>query len=593
MRFKHSLKNTPINNLLFIYYNGFIVLLILAVSIVACITIDSIYIAKTDSEMNIKLSSRSNALERMINEDIELSSNICGDANLRSYLRSFANMDILSQSQTESKITQIFNGYWMGRAEITRITAFANGKKYTAAGKNAVYPLEKIRQDRSIAPYLDLPIALITDYALRLSSTGNDVSFGYDTEKMTIVTKIEDYDSSLLGHLFVEIDKQTVYQKSISEKPDSNVFVIDNKGKYLFAYDSTMYGKTLDNVAMLEKNAKNAFDKTNANIGGVSTTAFFSETNRHGWKVVDIKRHSELFYWRQYLYLFLIAFFLFAICISWVFTKGISRFLISPVTKLAETMKNFGKIDMSTARGKEIILLYRQYNILLKKQETFLEEAKRNAENIKNAEFKALVAQINPHFLYNTLNSIGYSAIDIGAHKIVSMISKLGKICHMSYDLGTTITTLSRELDHICLYMDLQAECFQGKLSYSIVMDEELEDLLIPKFILQPIIENSILHGFYQIDYEGMIKIEITRTDVLQITIHDNGKGIQNDVIEMLNSHTYKCEKYGIRNINDRIRLMYGDNDAYGIEYKSNGRSYTAAAITLPLTIPQTDLTKG
>ena len=258
--------------------------------------------------------------------------------------------------------------------------------------------------------------------------------------------------------------------------------------------------------------------------------------------------------------------------------------IISPIIKLSETMSNFDKANSFDVYGKEIIVLYRQYNILLEKQEELLLETKQKGENEKQAEIKALIAQINPHFLFNTLNSIGYSALNINADNIVSMISKLGKICHISYNMDSLITVLSEEIRHVSLYMNLQKDCFHNKFEYDISMDENLESQLVPKFILQPIIENSILHGFHQINHEG--KIKITCSDVLQITVHDNGTGIPESILKKLSAHEYKSEKYGVHNVNERIRLICGDNNLYGIKYKSNGHSYTTATITLPLKMP-------
>jgi two-component system sensor histidine kinase YesM len=131
--------------------------------------------------------------------------------------------------------------------------------------------------------------------------------------------------------------------------------------------------------------------------------------------------------------------------------------------------------------------------------------------------------------------------------------------------------------------MDLQKECFENRFKYSIRADENLGGLYVPKFILQPIIENSILHGFSQIRHEGEIEIHVTKGDgIINIRIHDNGIGIRKDMLNMLNSGAYSLGKYGLRNVGERIRLLCGDDSSYGVKYESNTRSRVAVTITLP-----------
>jgi len=574
----YNFKKMSIRTLLFLFYNTFIILLIVAIVTAMFIVIDKMYLMNIDSEMRMNLNSRNNTLEYILEENMELSRNISTNENLKYYMRDFAGLDMLGQLQVEQEVTRLFSGYWHGRSEIAQIKVFTYGKKYTATNINSICQLEEIENDPLFSTYLELNTAFITEYTLQLMN----VSYAPFEERMAIINRIVDYDDKTLGYLFVEIYKKNLYDRLRTET-GSSFFVVNNNGQYVLCSDESNYNKFLDDIKMNRQNELNGFGKTDISYEGVPSTAFFSSTSKHGWKVVEIKSHSELFGWRKML---IIAFFVFVMLvayISWLFSKKIAGLLIFPVIKLSEKMNSFDKINDNNVYGKEIELLYKQYNILLIKQAALLKETREKSENQKKAEINALVAQINPHFLFNTLNSIGYSALAIDAKEIVSMISKLGKICHISYNMSSLTTTLMEELDHVALYMDLQKECFENKFEYEIEILPELESVIIPKFILQPVVENAILHGFYQINREGRLKISVRRSDTLQIMVHDNGTGITESILKKLNAHTYKSEKYGVRNVNERIQLICGEEMSYGIEYKSNGYSYTTAIITLPI----------
>ena len=133
--------------------------------------------------------------------------------------------------------------------------------------------------------------------------------------------------------------------------------------------------------------------------------------------------------------------------------------------------------------------------------------------------------------------------------------------------------------------MDLQKECFNNSFDYSIECSDEARNLMIPKFILQPIIENSIIHGFSQKIVDGKISVSVSTDAELIITVKDNGAGIENDTLEKLNEGNYFSEKYGIRNIGERIKLSCGQK--YGLNFTSHTLAGTQVIITLPKIYPE------
>ena len=200
---------------------------------------------------------------------------------------------------------------------------------------------------------------------------------------------------------------------------------------------------------------------------------------------------------------------------------------------------------------------------------------------VVDAEIRALISQINPHFLYNTLNAISWKALDTNRPDICSILAKLGKLYQLNYKFKSTFCTLRDEITVISLYMDLQKECFNNSFNYSIDIDESHMELIVPKFILQPIIENAIIHGFSQSLKDGHISVSVAVHDCLEIIIKNNGMSIELDTLEKLNSGNYFSEKYGIKNIIERIKLSCGEE--YGVNFASHTSSGTTVTITLPI----------
>jgi two-component system sensor histidine kinase YesM len=206
-------------------------------------------------------------------------------------------------------------------------------------------------------------------------------------------------------------------------------------------------------------------------------------------------------------------------------------------------------------------------------------------------EFKMLASQINPHFLYNTLESIRMKALTEGNRDVSNAIKLLGKSMHYVLEnTGTSSTTLKKELDYISIYLSIQKFRFNDRVNYTLTVPEDmdLEEYQILPLLLQPIVENAILHGLEETEKGGLISIEVTAKDdeLLIINIYDNGLGMaEEEVITLTDSFKQRkkqsASNIGLYNINQRIRLFYGD--AYGMTIKSQPYEGTLVSLTLPL----------
>jgi two-component system sensor histidine kinase YesM len=225
-----------------------------------------------------------------------------------------------------------------------------------------------------------------------------------------------------------------------------------------------------------------------------------------------------------------------------------------------------------------------------KMYEVMINEEKFKTEQ-KIMEFKMLASQINPHFLYNTLETIRMKALSGGNREVANSIKLLGKsMRYVLTNTGTAATTLGKELEYVETYLTIQKLRFQDKINYSITISEGLDPAkyeVLP-LVLQPVVENSILHGLEDVEADGQIHILVTalENESLEIQVRDNGRGMS---LEELALFRHKIEKpnqslssnIGLYNINQRIRLCYGKR--YGLRIESVRGEGTTVYILLPL----------
>lgn len=257
----------------------------------------------------------------------------------------------------------------------------------------------------------------------------------------------------------------------------------------------------------------------------------------------------------------------------------ISSLITKPIHLLSNQMINYGAEQNKTlpdSSNNEIGVLFDSFNAMDKQIRTLLENVNRETEIRKIAELKALQAQITPHFLYNTLNSISALSKSYGAKKIEKMTIALSRFFMHSLNNGAEMISIGDELEQVMSYVYLQKIRYGDKFDVNVQADSELKSYLICKLTLQPLVENCIYHAFSGIDYQGIINIKIIKEDeYIIITVSDNGIGNITVDFNVINEYINKSfdpsepiEKYGIHNIAQRIRLYFG-NDC-GLEYLPN-----------------------
>ncbi|MBE5844372.1 MAG: sensor histidine kinase [Butyrivibrio sp.] len=214
------------------------------------------------------------------------------------------------------------------------------------------------------------------------------------------------------------------------------------------------------------------------------------------------------------------------------------------------------------------------------------EQVKDEQKRLRKAEFEVLQAQINPHFLYNTLDAIVWSAEAGNNKQVVKMVGSLSDFFRSALNKGKEIVTIREELQHVRSYLEIQQIRYQDILEYEITVDEALDAYLIPKITIQPIVENALYHGIKNKRGGGKITVSGNEAEeYIEIIVEDNGMGMTSERLDevresLVNRRPGQDAIYGMYNVNERIRLSFGEG--YGLSLDSVYGDGTTVKVKLP-----------
>jgi two-component system sensor histidine kinase YesM len=268
----------------------------------------------------------------------------------------------------------------------------------------------------------------------------------------------------------------------------------------------------------------------------------------------------------------------------------VSNQVAKPIVALSKTMEhveeNNFSVNIVADRSDEIGILYRKYKEMIKRIRDLIEmDYKREMEN-RDAQFLALQAQINPHFLYNTLQVIGGMALKKNAKEIYDMTQRLALMFRYITNKRGDLVFIREEVSHLKNYLYIQKVRFGESISIQLFVDEAVNQGIIPLLSLQPIIENSFKHGFESKIERGTIKIDIQKVfDDIEIVIEDNGVGMSKHTLDEVNRKLAlevdtQNRSIGLKNVDARMKLYFGKE--YGIELYSKESEYTKVILTIP-----------
>ena len=282
-----------------------------------------------------------------------------------------------------------------------------------------------------------------------------------------------------------------------------------------------------------------------------------------------------------------------AVGFSFLAAWGISRGIYIPIKKLHDVTTTITKNDlqalMTSDNVDEITELGMSFNIMIGKIRELLDSKIKEQENLKKAELRALQAQINPHFLYNTLDTIIWMAEDKKTDQVIDIVRALSCFFRISLSKGRDWITIGEEIERTRSYLTIQKMRYRDIMDYEIEMDEEVASNTTLKLILQPLVENALYHGIKNKRSGGTIRVRAKQRGEAEVLleVEDNGIGFTSEKLAQVqaglddDSGEIRLESgFGIDNVNKRIKLYYGKQ--YGLSIKSEYQTGTCVRLVIP-----------
>lgn len=314
-----------------------------------------------------------------------------------------------------------------------------------------------------------------------------------------------------------------------------------------------------------------------------------SRSEKTGWTVVDSVRVEELLRKSneaQSIYILVAAG---LVAVALFFSKFIAKNITQPIQKLCESMEkvqegDFSVSDVVVDSANEIGSLTTSFNVMTHRIQDLMEQNIREQEAKRKSELKALQSQINPHFLYNTLDSIIWMAEGKKNEEVVLMTASLARLLRQSISNEDEVVSIGQEIEYARGYLTIQKMRYKDKMEYQIDVDPSILNIPLIKLVLQPVIENAIYHGLKYKESKGFLLVRGFPKDgnaVLQVI--DDGVGMDEETLEHIyekHKVNYRSNGVGIYNVQKRLQLYYGNE--YGITYESEVGKGTTATITIP-----------
>lgn len=425
---------------------------------------------------------------------------------------------------------------------------------------------------------------------------------GYDPEGgnyLYFLRAIPNFGTSN-GLIQMQIREKSIFDiyKDSSFGKDSTIFIIDENG-YVVSHPDKKKISTRIETSQIQKINQNSGSFT-TEIDGKNYMIVYNAIVSSKWTLIatipmDYIQSNNQWLLNTNLIIIMISF-IFVILISvWVSSK-----IASPLEKVGKAMKQLEKGDFEVRldydSDNEIGKIYKRYNAMAAEIKNLMEVIRKEEKKKKEAYIKVLQAQIKPHFLYNTLFTIKCLASIKKQPQIEELLDSLIKLLMASISKGGEFVSVYEEIDYIKNFALIQKYRFEDKFKVIFDISSEIQDCIVPKLILQPIIENSIVHGmdgeisFIEVKIEGRLEGE----DIV-FRIRDNGKGIDADKINMMlqvweNNNKNGFNGMGIKNVNERIKLYFGEQ--YGLYYLSNIENGTEVIIRLPVIVDERGIQK-
>lgn len=372
----------------------------------------------------------------------------------------------------------------------------------------------------------------------------------------------------LLGYMVTELESPIIYNivKDIFDMADSTAFIVDEDHNIIAGWKQALTGRKIEEE-FLDSGAELTTGFYRTNLNGEVCSIYVGEAIHNGWRLVLMLPESYYMHdiWTLQYFTLTLMVITSIVAISLIVIAG--RSLTKPLHNLTAAMENVGQGNFDVAipveGSDEIGMLSRTFNQMVKDMKMLIDNVYEKERMKQEVEMKSLQMQINPHFLYNTLDTINWMARICGVNEVGEMTSALGNL--MRYSLSKRdFVTVEEELKNLKDYIEIQNVRYGDKMSIEFLVDDAVRRYYIPKLLVQPILENAIVHGVEDKLEQSLIQIRIYQEDdYLFVIVEDDGIGMTQEAIESLMHVDYHSQKsghtsIGVYNVNRRIQSVFG-----------------------------------
>lgn len=397
------------------------------------------------------------------------------------------------------------------------------------------------------------------------------------------------------------------YLRDSQTEGGGTIFILDNQTGEVVVGNSPIIPSMLEDASVRNLLLYDESGRTEIRRGQDAYTVNYIRTSLAPWTLVNVQSQlallDKLQNMKTYSVLILLISITVSFCVAYLLSVTISR----PIQRLEKTMQRvrLRKFDVrfEYPYEDEVGKLGRTFNFmtaeihdLISRQSRYIEQLQEEKERSQQeqrlkriAELKALQSQMSPHFLYNTLDTIKWTAEREGKPEIANMITALASFYRIALSRGKEIITVKEELAHVESYLAIQKMRDQNQFAYSLHVDPHIESKLTVKFILQPLVENAIYHGIKQREAPGVIEVRAESDNGgIRFTVRDNGPGIHPVKLQVIRNRLRKVQValedgFGLYNVNNRIKYYYGD--ACGLEISSSPGEGALVTAWIPQTL--------
>ena len=491
-------------------------------------------------------------------------------------------------ADARGRLLKQFETILEGRSDIRNLGIIGiNGRKLINDGKKSMNPDLRLDSQQWYLDALQKP-----EGPLLTSSHVQHIISGERPWVITLSRGIRNFSNGgeKEGVFFIDLNYSAISglcdQNTIGTK--GYAFILDEYGNIVYhPQQQQLYNELqTENIDLVMKSDS---DTVLTGTGRKDKLYSISRSNKTGWTVVGCMSVEELLqksYEAQRSYVLIAAVLM---IVALLFSRQIARSFTYPIQRLRDSMKkvqegNFSGADVEIESENEIGSLTRSFNVMTHRIQELMEQNVRDQEAKRKSELKALQSQINPHFLYNTLDSIIWMAEGKKNEEVVLMTASLARLLRQSISNEDEVVPVSQEVEYARGYLTIQKMRYKDKLEFEISVDPSILNIPLIKLVLQPVIENAIYHGLKYKENKGLLQVKGFMKDgkaVLQVI--DNGVGMDEETLaHIYDRHkvNYHSNGVGVYNVQKRLQLYYGSE--YGITYESKKGEGTTATITIP-----------